>query len=477
MHRLAVSRFAAVAAGLAVLTSAAQAAPTLVVDAATGAVLQEQEATRPWYPASLTKLMTAYVALKAVREGRISLETPMVVSVRASRMPPSKMAFRPGQEVTLDNALKMLMVKSANDVAVTIAEGVSGTVEDFAGEMNAEAARLGMRDSHFVNPNGLHDASHVSSARDMALVGMALLRDFPQMRGLYGIGALRIDNHIIPTHNGMLGRYPGADGMKTGFTCAAGFNVVSTATRNGRKLMVVVMGSPNAKARSLKAMSLLETAFNSSDWGRPSITNLGYMGSVAAPNMRPEVCGKNRAPGDDEDFAIPIAANAPVAHDDSPVSFFAADTSRQTVNVAASELLRGPRPAFEPVDVFVGRIPGYTGPVAKARGVPTPDPAEFAAKEKPVRTAARPPGKPKVAAKPAASKPVASKPVAALAKPAPKGEAKKPAAKAIAKPEPKTQKPAPGQKPAAKPKTQADSKPAQGGQKPAQVLASSPPRR
>jgi D-alanyl-D-alanine carboxypeptidase len=469
MHRSALTRCVAFALGLAAMTGTSRAGPTLVVDAATGAVLHEQEAARPWYPASLTKLMTAYVALKAVKSGRITLDAPIVVSVRASRAPPSKMAFRPGQEVTLDNALKMLMVKSANDVAITIAEGISGTVEDFAAEMNQEAARIGMRDSHFVNPNGLHDANHVSSARDMALIGMALLRDFPEMRDLYGIGALRIENRIIPTHNGMLGRYPGADGMKTGFTCSSGFNVVSTATRNGRKLMVVVMGSPNAKARTLKAMSLLETAFNASTWGRPSITSLGYMGSVAAPNMRPEVCGKNRAPGDDEDFAIPIASNGPATHDDSPVSFFAADMSRQTVNVAASELLRGPRPAFEPVDVFVGRNPGYIGPVAKARGVPTPDPAEFAAKEKPIRAAAKPPVR---SAKPLAlaAKPVAAKPIAALTKPAPKAEPKKPAAKAVAKPDPKAQKPASGQKPAAKPKTQAEAKPAQ-------VVATTPVRR
>ncbi len=116
---------------------AARATPLLVIDAKSGEVLVERESTQPWYPASLTKLMTVYTALSAVRDGRITLDTPMLVSARAARMPPSKMGFAPGQQVTLDNALKMLMVKSANDLAITIAEGVSGSVEDFANEMNA----------------------------------------------------------------------------------------------------------------------------------------------------------------------------------------------------------------------------------------------------------------------------------------------------------------------------------------------------
>ena len=252
LHKLIFSRAACFSLALAGFAAAPVAAtPLLVIDARSGEVLVQQQATQPWYPASLTKLVTTYVALKAVRQGRISLDTPIVVSARASRMPPSKMGFRPGQEVTLDNALKMLMVKSANDIAVTIAEGVSGSVEGFATEMNRVAAELGMRESHFVNPNGLHNTAHVSSARDMAMIGRALYRDFPEHSDLFGIGALRLGNRIIPTHNGIMGRYPGAEGMKTGFVCASGFNVVASATRGGRRLIAVVMGYPNARSRTL----------------------------------------------------------------------------------------------------------------------------------------------------------------------------------------------------------------------------------
>ena len=223
------------AAALALGAASVQATPYLVVDADSDQVLMENEATAPWYPASLTKLMTVYVALDAVRNGKLTLDTPLVMSARAARMPPSKMGFRPGTEVTLDNALKMLMVKSPNDVAVMVAEGVSGSVEAFADDMNADAQRLGLHELHFVNPNGLHNPAHVSSARDMAIIARALLREFPDHADLFSIGALQLGRQYIPNHNGLLGRYPGADGMKTGFTCPAGFNVVASANHSGRR--------------------------------------------------------------------------------------------------------------------------------------------------------------------------------------------------------------------------------------------------
>src|SRR5277367_2727329 len=221
---------------LALIASPALANPTLVIDAGSGQVLIESQPTANWYPASLTKLMTVYVALHAVRDGRVTMDTPFLVSARAANMPPSKMGFRPGAQVTLDNALKMLMVKSPNDVAVMVAEGVSGSIEAFADDMNADAQRLGLHESHFVNPNGLHDPAHVSSARDMAMIARALLREFPDHADLFSIGALQLGNRYIPNHNGLLGRYPGADGMKTGFTCPAGFNVVASASHSGRRL-------------------------------------------------------------------------------------------------------------------------------------------------------------------------------------------------------------------------------------------------
>ena len=199
-------------ATLAIGAVAAQATPYLVADADSGQVLVQDDATAPWYPASLTKLMTVYVALDAVRNGKLTLDTPLMMSVRAARMPPSKMGFRPGTEVTLDNALKMLMVKSPNDVAVMVAEGVSGSVEGFADDMNAAAQRLGLRELHFVNPNGLHDPAHVSSARDMAMIARALLREFPEHANLFSIGALQLGNQYVATTTACLGAIPAPTG-------------------------------------------------------------------------------------------------------------------------------------------------------------------------------------------------------------------------------------------------------------------------
>ena len=329
------------------------ATPSLVADLVTGEVLAQEDATRPWYPASLTKLMTAYVALQAVRDGRLSMDTPFVVSTRAARAAPSKMGFNPGTEVTLDNALKMLMVKSANDIAIMIAEGVSGSVEDFAAQMNRSAAALGMRQSHFVNPNGLFDAHHISSARDMAMLARALYTDFPQAAGLYGIGALKLGDRVIPTHNGLLGRYPGADGMKTGFVCPSGFNVVASATRNGRHIVVVVMGSPNARSRTIKAAKLFDLGFGTYSFLRKAdLSSLPEVGGTP-PNMRQDICGRHRKVVQEDDLAVVQPA---ASVDDNPA--------------AARAIALGSRPVFEPVEVFVGRKPDWTGPVAMARTAP-----------------------------------------------------------------------------------------------------------
>src|SRR5271166_5461629 len=277
------SAAAGLAASFALWAASASAEPYLVADADSGQVLMDHDATEVWYPASLTKLMTVYVVLDAVRAGKLTMDTPLVVSARAARAPPSKMSFRPGTEVTLDNALKMLMVKSPNDLAITVAEGVSGSVESFADDMNTAGQHLGLHESHFVNPNGLHKLEHVSSARDMAIIARALLREFPEHAGLFGIGALQLGSQIITNHNGLIGRYPGADGMKTGFTCPAGFNVVASANHNGRHLIVVVLGSPTARLRNQEAADLFDRGF-AMNGGTGSLESLPDSASRVAPN-------------------------------------------------------------------------------------------------------------------------------------------------------------------------------------------------
>jgi D-alanyl-D-alanine carboxypeptidase len=375
--RAKTSRFIiALAASAAAAT--AQATPSVVIDVSSGQILEQEQATQSWYPASLTKLMTVYVALDAVRFGRITYDTPLVVSPRAVSMAPSKMGFPPGSEVTLRNALVMLMVKSANDVAVTIAEGVSGSVEAFAEEMNRASARLGMRESYWANPNGLPDERQVTSARDLALLGRALLVEFPESAGFFNIGAMRFGNQIHPTHNGLLGRYPGADGMKTGFTCPAGYNLVASATHGGQKLIAVVLGAPSAAARTAKAASLLDRAFMT---GSPAgaLAALPSAGIVPAPDMRDSVC-RHRGKANAEFMAEVEEMTIAVPHENG-----------ETEAVDVKAIAQLPRQRFEPTPVRLGREPGYDGPVAGPRdpGTPVGSPSTITAFA-PEKPAARP---------------------------------------------------------------------------------------
>ena len=399
-------RAVALAGTMFLVGGAAAAGPSLVVDLDSGQALSEHDATEPWYPASLTKLMTTYVALQAVRDGRLTLDTPLTMSARAAAAPASKMGFNPGTEVTLDNALKMLMVKSPNDVAIMVAESISGSVEAFADEMNATARKLGMRESHFVNPNGLHDPDHVSSARDMAIVARALLRDFPEQRELYGIGALQLGDILIPNHNGLLGRYPGADGMKTGFTCPAGFNVVATATHGGRTLIVVVLGSPSPLERTMEAGRLFDQGFARWGGGDGTLDSLPDSTIRSAPDMRGEICSRRNR-------AAVVAAEEEDAGSESDVgakrgiNLFAPAQPSMTVADARKPV------HFDPIPIFIGPKPGWTGPVLAAKGSDkdAPETARAYADPKPTAAAAETQAAP--AALKSALKPVKLKPLAA----------------------------------------------------------------
>ncbi len=192
VRRLALcfARLSVAALVLAALGGAAFAGPYLVMDAATGRVIAHSEAGQPWYPASITKLMTAFVTFRAMRDGRVTPETLLTVSPNAVAQSPSKMGFAAGTRVTVDNALKMLMVKSANDMAVTLAEGIGGSYEKFIAEMNRTARELGMTATHYANPNGLPDEGQVTSARDMAILARAIIREFPEHEMMFRIPAI-----------------------------------------------------------------------------------------------------------------------------------------------------------------------------------------------------------------------------------------------------------------------------------------------
>lgn len=355
--------------------------PTVIADALTGEVLQSENATRPWFPASTTKLMTAYVALREIKAGNIKLDTPITVSQNASRQPPSKIGFKPGQEVTLENALKIMMVKSANDIAVIVAEGVGGSVPGFAAMMNREASRLGMRESRFVNPHGLHSDQQVTSARDMAMLARAILLEFPEYRDLWSIGAVQLGKRMYQNTNGLIGRYSGAIGMKTGFICASGFNLVSAAERNGRTLIAVVFGAATGPDRALKAAQLLDQGFGvgggffARSGSGTALSSLAGSGESFAPNRRTEICRKGAPPASDTDDFAGISAQPDPNTIDNPSRMVGLmHRSNESASVgqrAGNRITLGPRATFEPVLVYLGRKPGSTE-VARRPGAPTP---------------------------------------------------------------------------------------------------------
>lgn len=409
-------------------TMPAMAGTAIVADVDSGRVLYSEDATHPWYPASVTKLMTVYVTLKALAAGQIGLETAIPVSKRASAAPPSKIRLKPGQEITLDNALKILMVKSANDVAIVVAEGVGGTVENFAAMMNADAQRLGMTDSHFVNPNGLFAAGQQSSARDMAILARAILTEFPEYAQLFSIGAVKLGDVVMLNTNGLIGRYPGADGMKTGFICPSGFNVVATAARGGRKLVVVVFGEPSAQKRTLKASQLFDRAFNGEFSRGPQLAALPRVGGTP-PNLREDICVKRigREPSESD---APAAMAQGTNDDGRPVAMLS--------NGAAFAL--GPRDEFTPIDVFVGASAGSKrAPVAANR--------KFA------------PATQTAAADESDAKPASKKKDAKAAKPTKPAPAKTATKTAPAKPAAKKPEPAPTSEPSAAPNETASPEP------------------
>jgi D-alanyl-D-alanine carboxypeptidase len=468
----------------AIMPRAAHAEALLVVEADSGKVLQAENATYPWYPASVTKMMTAYVTLKAVKEGRISLDTLLTVSPTAAAQSPSKMGFRPGIQVTVDNALKMMMVKSANDMAAVLAEGVGGSIDGFSAQMNQTAQRLGMTQTSYVNPNGLPAEGQVTSARDLAILARAIIRDLPEYEYFVHIPSIRYGRRVTQNFNKLIGRFPGADGFKTGFICASGYNLVASATRNGKRLIAVVLGASSGQMRAVRAAQLLERGFanNNLTWLRPALGTVDNLVPIDAspPNLRDEMCGgKRKRPASDEDEDTTVASNSSGASGgETAITFFTAGLQPPTLR--PSEMLAAAAAPSEPVIVYTG--PTKTGPAliaanatdseqqtvrrgkkgraAGKKPVATAD-AKTEAKDtgKDVKSTAKPAGTTHASAKPdAAATKSADKPVAAAAKPAPKPAKPKTAAKPTTKPAPRNSttgeaKPAADQKTAAAPRS------------------------
>ncbi|MEO1637823.1 MAG: D-alanyl-D-alanine carboxypeptidase family protein [Pseudomonadota bacterium] len=352
----------------------ATAAPyaAMVMDARTGEVLHSRNADTRLHPASLTKMMTLYVAFQAIQRGEITLDTPVQISRLAASEPPSKLGLRAGQTIRLRFLLRAAAVKSANDASTAIAEAISGSEEAFATRMNRTARAMGMRNTTFRNAHGLTQSGHLSTARDMSILGRHVIYDFPQYYNLFsrrsadaGIATVR------HTNRRWLDSYEGGDGIKTGYTRAAGFNLVASAQRGQERIIATVFGGSSTAARNARITELMDMGFNRAP-SRATIrrpnppaamlsSNTGAVGrtirvsGLVNRSLRP-LARPVAAPSQDEVLVAAVDADA--------INAAIADS----VNAALAEALAG---AAEPATTPVARPAGPQN-VVTAAAAPAP---------------------------------------------------------------------------------------------------------
>jgi D-alanyl-D-alanine carboxypeptidase len=337
--------------GITAAAAGPPSSPYLVIDADRGTVLVGNNAHQLWYAASLTKLMTAYLVFSDLQAGRLRLSSPVVISKNALSQPPSKMGFKVGTVLTVDNALKMMLVHSANDIAMALGETAGGSEDGFVQRMNAEAVALGMTQTRFINPNGLPGAGQQTTARDLAVLARAVWEDFPGMRPYFDIGAIRSGNKVLRSQNVLLERYPGANGMKTGFICSSGFNMIVSATRNGRTVIAVVLGAPNPVKRAQIAAGLLDQAFAGWNLGfaRPNIASYVERSPLPTPaDLRPYICQGQEMEEEETGSDPPMAELGPPVRAFEPVRVFTGGADPLPGDPPVNVPLPRPRPAVGP---------------------------------------------------------------------------------------------------------------------------------
>lgn len=291
---------------------------SIVVDAKTGKVLQATNPDAPRHPASVTKVMTLYMLFEALEKGRFSLSSELKISAHAARQAPSKLGLQPGETIAVEDAIKALVTKSANDIAAAVAENIGGSEERFAEMMTEKARAIGMRSSTFVNASGLPDVEQITTARDLALLGRAIQDRFPKYYGYFGTRVFNYDGASYRNHNNLLGRVEGVDGIKTGYTRASGFNLLTSAKSDGRHVITVVLGGRSGRIRDQQVASLVGEHLPRA-----------YAGARQLPKVV-EVASADQ----DEDKPVARAAQPPVAA--RPVGLMAA---------AAPQPVARPKPA------------------------------------------------------------------------------------------------------------------------------------
>jgi len=373
-------------------TTAAKASPAsdsryaaIVVDSATGEVLFARNADDRRYPASLTKIMTLYILFEEMQKGRFNEASKLEVSAKAAAQAPSKLGLKAGQTITVGEAIRALVTKSANDAAMVVAENVSGSESVFAQRMTTTARRLGMNGTTFRNPNGLPNPGQVTTARDMATLGLAIQTRFPQEYKVFSTRKFVFRGATYGNHNRLLGTVEGVDGIKTGYINASGFNLVTSVKRDGRQLVAVVMGGATGRSRDAHMAELVRTYLPKATVTRATQPLVASVrGGWKLPQTQAEVAAADPAPGAPLDLA-PTRAVAATAPRDSAGAAAVAAASRETVVVAIRVPVSAPARPTAPVVVAAVEEP--VAPLAFA-AVPSPAPVAPVAPAAPAPQAA-----------------------------------------------------------------------------------------
>lgn len=380
-----VAAILAAIAGLLALTAGPARAgyASLVVNADTGEVLHAANSRARLYPASLTKMMTLYMTFEALDEGRLTMEERLYVSERAEGMTPTELGLRAGETITVRDAILGVVTKSANDAAVVLAEALARSEFRFAVKMTQKARQLGMRRTRFRNASGLPNRHQITTARDMARLADALIDNFPHYYGFFARETYRYDGHVYHNHNNLLDSYAGADGLKTGYTRDAGFNLVASVKRHGHRLIGVVMGGQSERSRDQHMMTLLDRAF-AEVRERQSIQVVGPPAEKPARSVRlaDATGGEQGAPttqgdADAQGLPTPPARGRPAAVEREGETFahlegawavqVGAYSRARPARLAAMRAAEQVPTLLTGTDVAVTRIDGTSGGIYRAR--------------------------------------------------------------------------------------------------------------
>ncbi|MDX8539382.1 D-alanyl-D-alanine carboxypeptidase family protein [Mesorhizobium abyssinicae] len=379
---LKAATIVALAMGVVVADAASSMAAksaAIVIDAKTGKVLYSSDANGRRYPASLTKMMTLYLTFEALAKGRISKNTPVPFSAHAAAEPPTKLGVKPGGSVSVDTAILSMVTKSANDSATALGELIGGNEANFARMMTAKARQLGMNGTVFRNANGLPDPGQFTTAHDMAMLGIALREHFPQYYGYFSQRSFLYGRQRINGHNRLLGRIKGVDGIKTGYTRASGYNLVSSVNDGDRKLVAVVMGGASGRSRDNQMAGLINAYMPraSTRGGGALVAKAGGGNPISA--LAKVFLPKHDAPTPDEKPAVEDEATVASADDSAPVVEETAPVVEETTPVVQIKKVK---------TVAVAAVAAAPAPQAVAAyAEPEPAPAVD-----PVKTASVPSG-------------------------------------------------------------------------------------